>query len=72
MTERISKMFPVDIGLVFVLGAIFGLAVLAALTSLPRFWRWFKYSVWKDLNYAQGYRKGLADGRTIARRSENE
>ena len=25
-------------------------------------WKWLKFSVWYDYRYAEGYRKGVADG----------
>jgi hypothetical protein len=64
--KRVSELLGV------ILGGACVFVVMLAWYEGPQFWRWFKYSVWKDLNYAQGYRKGLADGRAIARRSENE
>ncbi len=47
-----------------------GLGELAR--GLPRLWQWFKFKVWFDLRYAQGYRKGLADGQRIERRWTDE
>ena len=32
------------------------------LQQLPRLWKWFRFKVWHDLRYSQGYKEGFADG----------
>ena len=54
------------------LWAIFGGSSLLAIQQLPRLWKWFKFKVWFDLRYAEGYRKGLADGRRIEKQWADE
>ncbi len=53
-------------------GFVAGLFSMVTLRQMPFLWHWLKYKVWYDLRYAQGYRKGLADGRTIARGDDGE
>ncbi len=60
-----------DIALVMV-GVAGTLIVLTGWQVLPHLWHWLKFKVWYEFRYAQGYRKGLADGRTIARGDDRE
>ena len=49
----------------FAIGVVVTLSALTILSQLPRFWKRLKFKVWFNLRYAEGYRKGLADGRRI-------
>ena len=55
-----------------VFGVWVGVWITLGLQQSPRFMKWLKYKIWYNLRYAEGYRKGLADGRNIARRELGE
>ena len=48
-------------------GWAIGMFTIVGGRLLPVLWKWFKFHVWFDLRYAEGYRKGLAVGQRVAR-----
>ncbi len=61
-----------EIGLAVLAFVAFGFFLGELVRQLPRLWSWFRFKVWYDYRYAQGYRKGLAHGRIISRRDDSE
>ncbi len=46
----------------FLAGVLFTGMVVVVFVDGGRIWKWIKFSVWFDFRYAEGYRKGRADG----------
>ena len=57
---------------VWLVGIAAGITIHAVIRQLPRLWQWLRFQVWWDYRYAAGYRKGLAVGRRIARRGDQD
>ena len=69
---RMRTMPELEIGMAILFFMVIGGFATIVLQQLPRLWKWFRFKVWHDLRYAEGDRKGLADGQRIEQRWHDE